>query len=235
MAEPKVEVVPSPFAVIGEGPHWDVDTQSLYYNDIYGKETSILRYDLKENRVYSAVVGKNILSFFLNCSSIQVNITSSLSILLTEGEPGVSFIIPVAGTKDQFAVGIGRRVGIVQWDGVSSNAKIVRIALEVEKGDSFKLNRLNDAKADPKGRFVGGTMKVEDDFYASTAASLYRLTKGEEVKVLKTNISLSNGLTWNEQKKKFYFIDSCQSDVKEFDYDPETGDICKKLTETATF
>lgn len=58
MAEPKVEIVPSPFAVLGEGPHWDVDTQSLYYVDIYGKEVSILRYDLKENRVYSAAIGK---------------------------------------------------------------------------------------------------------------------------------------------------------------------------------
>lgn len=80
----KVEVVPSPKSDLGEGPHWDEGTQSLYYNDIYGKEASILRYDFKENKVYSAKI---------------------------DGEPVVSFIIPVANAVDQYAVGIGRRVG----------------------------------------------------------------------------------------------------------------------------
>lgn len=152
---------------------------------------------------------------------------------LPEGESGPSFILPVEGTKDQFAVGIGRRVAVIQWDGISSSAKVLRTVIEVEKDDA--LNRFNDAKADPKGRLVGGTMKVENDFYASTDANLYRLTKGEKVQVLKTNISLSNGLTWNEQQKKFYYIDSCQHDVKEFDYDPETGDICEKSMHIANF
>jgi len=200
MAEPNVEVLPSPFSVIGEGPHWDVDTQSLYYNDIYGNQASILRYDLKQNRTYSAVV---------------------------EGEPVVSFVIPVEGTKDQFAIGIGRRVGVVQWDGVSSTVKVLRIALEVEKDASFKFNRFNDAKSDPKGRFFGGTMRLEEcgDLFGSSSGSLYSLAEGEEVKVLKTNVSVSNGLAWNEQKKKFYYIDTCQLDVKEFDYDPDTGNI----------
>lgn len=58
MAEVKVEVVPSPTSIIGEGPHWDADSQSLYYNDIYGNQASILRYDIKENKTYTAVIGK---------------------------------------------------------------------------------------------------------------------------------------------------------------------------------
>lgn len=57
MATPKVEVVPSPISIIGEGPHWDADTQSLYYNDIYGNEASILRYDFNENKTYTALIG----------------------------------------------------------------------------------------------------------------------------------------------------------------------------------
>lgn len=141
----------------------------------------------------------------------------------------VSFIIPVEGTKDQFAIGIGRRVGIIQWNGVSATAKLLRIAFEVEKDIALKFNRFNDAKADPKGRFFGGTMRLEEcgDLFDSTSGNLYRFAKGEEVQVLKKNISVSNGLAWNEQLKKFYFIDSCQLDVKEFDYDPETGKLCK--------
>lgn len=88
---------------LGEGPHWSQEHQSLYYNDIYGDKASILRYDFKENKVYSAKI---------------------------DGEPIVGFIIPV--TSNEFAVGLDRRVGIVHWDGVSSKANLVRIAFEVE-------------------------------------------------------------------------------------------------------
>lgn len=44
---------------------------------------------------------------------------------------------------------------------------------------------------------------------------------------LKNNIGVSNGLTWNEKTNKFYYIDSVDHDVKEFDYDPATGNICE--------
>lgn len=54
----KVEVLPSPTSQIGEGPHWDVDTQSLYYNDIYGRDASVHRFDYAENKTYSATIGK---------------------------------------------------------------------------------------------------------------------------------------------------------------------------------
>lgn len=98
----------------------------MYYTDIYGKEASILRYDYKENKVYSAKI---------------------------DGESVVSFIIPVANQTDQYAVGIGSRVGIVHWDGVSPQAKLGPVAFEVN--ENSKTNRFNDAKADPIGRFYG--------------------------------------------------------------------------------
>lgn len=118
----KVELVPSPKSVLGEGPHWDEAKQSLFYNDIYGKEASILRYDFNENKVYSATIDR---------------------------EPVVSFIIPHVNTLDEYAIGIGLRVGVVHWDGKSSKATLGRIAFEL---DEDKNNRINDAKADPFGR-----------------------------------------------------------------------------------
>lgn len=44
---------------------------------------------------------------------------------------------------------------------------------------------------------------------------------------MKSEIGVSNGLTWNEKTNKFYYIDSCDLDVKEFDYDPKSGNICE--------
>lgn len=207
----KVEEVPSPKSSLGEGPHWDVESQSLYYNDIIGKEFSILRHDVKENKTYGATI---------------------------DGESYVSFIIPVAGTKDQFAVGIRRRVGVVQWDGISSKAKLVRVAFEVEQSDEFKDNVFNDAKADPTGRFYGGTMnaftvtgknaKVFEDVITNRASGgLYKYASNEKVVQLLKSVGISNGLTWNEKTNKFYFNDSCELNVKEFDYDPATGHLCE--------
>lgn len=141
----------------------------------------------------------------------------------------VSFIIPVEGTTDEFAVGINRRIGVVRWDGKSPKATLLRIALEVEPEARYKTNRFNDAKADPHGRFFGGTMRLEEcgDIFDAAEGSFYRFAQDQAVAKLKTNIGVSNGLAWNEKTNKFYFIDTCASDVKEFDYDPATGNISK--------
>mgnify|MGYP003449490124 CR=1 FL=1 len=128
----KVEVVESsPRSVLGEGPHWDIERQSLYYIDIYGTSQSVSRYDYKENTTYNAKI---------------------------LGYPVVSFIIPVDKTSDQFLVGVGKKFVIIQWDGKSSEAKPVNVVGEVES-DMLE-NRFNDAKCDPSGRFYGGTMRI---------------------------------------------------------------------------
>lgn len=230
MASYKIEQLSSPFSIIGEGPHWDAESQSLYYNDIYGNEASILRYDYNEKRTYSATIGsKNIIFTGIKHSKIINNIFL-FALKLLDGEPVVSFILPVEGTCNEFAVGIGRRVGVVRWDGKSPKAKLVRIAFEVEHGNEFKSNRFNDAKADPSGRFYGGTMRLEEcgDLFDSANGSFYKYAAGEEVTKLRSDVAVSNGLAWNVDTNKFYYIDSCQLDVKEFDYDPKTGAICRK-------
>lgn len=198
----KVEKIPSPQSTLGEGPHWDNETNSLYYVDIMKKDFSIHRYDVTENKIYSANI---------------------------EGESYVSFIIPVAGATDLFAVGIGRRVGVIQWDGKSSGAKVVRIVFEVEQ-------TFNDGKADPTGRLYCGTitqsgekLEVFDDIFKNTnyTCALYKYDAKNKVVQVRDKVRLSNGLAWNEKKKKFYYVDSCDLNVKEFDYDPDTGDLCE--------
>lgn len=132
MASYKVEVVESsPISVLGEGPHWDIERQSLYYNDIYGDKQSISRYDYKENKTYNAVI---------------------------PGHPVIGFIIPVHGTKDQFLIGSGKQIVLIQWDGRGGKAKEIKVVGEVEF--NMPENRFNDAKCDPQGRFYGGTMRL---------------------------------------------------------------------------
>lgn len=52
---PKVELVVESVE-LGEGPHWDVETQSLYFVDIFGN--SIHRYEPSTKTHKKAVIGE---------------------------------------------------------------------------------------------------------------------------------------------------------------------------------
>lgn len=40
-------------------------------------------------------------------------------------------------------------------------------------------------------------------------------------------IALSNGLAWNDNLNKFYYIDSATKKIDAFDFDVKTGTICE--------
>ncbi|XP_054738925.1 regucalcin-like [Anastrepha obliqua] len=189
----KIEQLPNSYGLLGEGPHWDIETQSLYFVDI--DNAKLFRYDHQQNKTYSAIV---------------------------EGEKYASFIIPVEGESGKFAVGCARRVVVVAWDGVSPIATVARVVYEVQPGEEFSKNRINDGKADPRGRLFAGTMYAEE-LMTKRTGELYRFEKGKPIAVVKSNIGISNGLAWNEKTKKMYYIDTSDFEVKEYDYDFETG------------
>ncbi|KAJ6639871.1 Regucalcin [Pseudolycoriella hygida] len=199
--KPQVERLPSPRTTLGEIPHWSQKTLSLYYVDIHGPNSLLLRYDYQENRVYSASVS---------------------------GAPSLLFLLPIACTKDQFLVGIDRTTVVVQWDGRSPEATILRPLFEVDC-ETSNYTTFNDVKTDERGRFYGGTKFVEKGVpctsVAEPIAAFYGYESGKCVKKFFGNVILSNGLTWVRPTNKFYYIDSCTYDIKQFDYDPRTGDL----------
>ncbi|XP_058468163.1 regucalcin-like [Malaya genurostris] len=191
MTSYNVEQLPSPFSVLGEGPHWCSEQQSLYYNDIYGG--TIHRYDYIGNTTYTAKI---------------------------DGYSVISFIIPVKNETSQFIIGTERSITLIEWDGVSQKAKYIETVGEVEANLSD--NRFNDAKIDPCGRFYGGTMRLEEkgDIFEARLGSFYRYdAQRKQFVVLKENVGVSNGLCWNETLNLFYYIDSCDLDVKEYSFD----------------
>lgn len=102
---------------------------------------------------------------------------------------------------------------------------------EVEDAPSTKDNRFNDGKADPTGRLWLGTMGSEPILGKVTpnAGALYTLEPGQTIKQHLREISISNGLAWNSELKKFYYIDSPERKIFQFDYDQHSGTICKLL------
>lgn len=199
-----MEQLPSPRSLCGEGPHWDIESQSLFYIDIYGPNSTMLRYDYNLNRTFASTV---------------------------DNEPLMTFILPIKGTNDQFLIGTKNEAKVIRWDGFSTKGEVLRTAFEVEIDEFHKTNRFNDAKADPTGRFFGGTQRFDgcDGSLDLANASFYSFDREHGVRRLRENIFISNGLTWVNKTNKFYYIDSCVHDVKEFDYNVTTGDLCELL------
>ncbi|XP_018802378.1 PREDICTED: putative sugar lactone lactonase YvrE isoform X2 [Bactrocera latifrons] len=193
----QIEPLPDSYAHLGEGPHWNIETQSLYYVSL--DSGWILRYDYHEDTVYRSKV---------------------------ENLQFTSFIVPVEGQKDKFVVGSSRRVLVITWDGVSSTSKVDRVLFEVQQDEQYIVNRFNDGKADPRGRLFAGTMRYIGDAYKDRWGELYKYDNGT-VTVVKTDVGISNGLAWNEKTNKFYFIDTTDYEVKEYDYDLEAGEATK--------
>ncbi|ETN60306.1 anterior fat body protein [Anopheles darlingi] len=192
----QVEQLPAPRSRLGEGPVWDIESKSLFYVDI--QTPAVLRYDYAAKRTFSATL---------------------------EGATTISFIALVAGQPDHFVVGDDNRVSLISWNGRSEQANRVRTLVDL--GDSQRHVRFNDGKVDPTGRLYAGTMQLDTlgDPYVQKEGQLFRYENGTMV-VQKQNISISNGLTWDEphNPRRMFYIDSAALDVKAFDV-ADNGDL----------
>ncbi|XP_055545457.1 regucalcin-like [Wyeomyia smithii] len=201
MANYKVEEIPGPHVELGEGPHWDDQTQSLYYVSL--SEATIHRLDHKSNKVYSAKV---------------------------EGCTYASFIIPVKDRSNEFIVGDGTRVVLISWDGLSDRANVLSCVADL--GQEAAGHRWNDGKVDSQGRLYAGMMITEsggNPFEVNTG-KFYRFDARSRTFFQQlSDIYISNGLTWNERTKKFYYVDSGAHDIKEYDVDKNGNLVSGKI------
>ena len=82
--------------------------------------------------------------------------------------------------------------------------------------------RFNDGKCDKYGRLYVGTM----DSGGKSRGQLFRVDNKKAVNVCEENISISNGLAFDDTY--FYYIDSPSGFLWRYDYDKETGNIKNK-------
>lgn len=94
-----------------------------------------------------------------------------------------------------------------------------RTVATLAKGD-----RANEAKCDPSGRLLVGTLVAETD---AGGAVLYSLDRGETAPLL-TDVTISNGIGWSPDAATMYYIDTPREVVDVFDYDVCTGRIGRR-------
>jgi sugar lactone lactonase YvrE len=81
--------------------------------------------------------------------------------------------------------------------------------------------RLNDAKVDPAGRFVVGTLKIDES--PTTTERLVVVQPDGRLDDLDRDLSLSNGLAWSPDGSVLYSIDTVPRLLYARDYDASTG------------
>lgn len=197
-----VTQIPTPNINVGISVHWDECTESVYFVDLAAtyQNHSIYCYDYNKGRLYSAYI-------------------------VGESQPINIFPFKECGKyKDMFAIGLTNETKIIQWDKMSTVARVVStlFTLELDPSSSMSIGR-----GDPKGHLYQGTFSSQ--FCAAPAnSSLYMYTKEKGVQRLFGNTVTTTGLAFNLPAGKAYHLDSCQYQIVEFDEDKKTGDICKR-------
>ena len=86
--------------------------------------------------------------------------------------------------------------------------------------------RANDGKADPVGRFVGGTMGFPEP--VPGAGTLWSYADGTAQPLLR-GVTVSNGLAWwtdpATARTTMYYVDSPTYEVRAYEYDLATGSV----------
>lgn len=197
-ANAKVEQLPVPCMLLGEGPHWLEDLQAILYVDVFSK--ALRRH-------------------FVDTGRHQV-------LTLDDGGAAevVSAVLPIASEPDLYLVALGKNLSVVRWstsdpDQHTATTKVIQTTTD----DHF-----NDAKCDPQGRLWAGTMGPLDEqgeLAEFNKSSLFKLDHDLVFTDWVKKVSISNGLAWSHSKKIFYYIDSPAKAVYVFDYDDEAGAI----------
>lgn len=82
-----------------------------------------------------------------------------------------------------------------------------------------KVERFNDGKCDPQGRFWAGTVREPRD---PPLAALYCFDRGELTKRA-NGIAVSNGLAWSPDGRTMYWSDTQTHRIFAFDFDGSSG------------
>jgi sugar lactone lactonase YvrE len=82
--------------------------------------------------------------------------------------------------------------------------------------------RGNDAAVDPSGRLWAGTMRYDT---ATGGGFLARIEPSGKAAVVLPEVTISNGLGWNPDETRMYYVDTPTDRIDVFDYDAATGEV----------
>ena len=123
----------------------------------------------------------------------------------------------LAPTKNGHLI-IGKHASFVDLDPATSQQTLLAALNEPAT------TRLNDGKCDPAGRFLAGSMDLNE---SDPIGSFYSYD-GKSTRTLFKDVTISNGMAWSPDYKTFYYIDTPTCEVRAYDYDLKTGEISNR-------
>jgi sugar lactone lactonase YvrE len=122
-------------------------------------------------------------------------------------------VAPLAGTDEAWIAACGTGIAMLRASG-----RLEWLA-KPEDGNPVR-TRMNDACADPKGRFWAGSMAFD---FTPDAGSLYRVDRDGTVTKVLDSITISNGPAFDASGTTMYFTDTARGRIDRFQVDPESG------------
>ena len=86
-------------------------------------------------------------------------------------------------------------------------------------------DRMNDAKADAKGRWWAGSNAID---FTAGIGKVHRLNLDRSVTTVIEGLTLPNGLGWSPDNKYFYLIDTFARALYKYDFNLDIGEISNK-------
>jgi len=86
--------------------------------------------------------------------------------------------------------------------------------------------RFNDGRVDRQGRFWAGTMVEAAG--GPKAGTLHSIGSDGGIRTHADGISISNGICWSPDSRRFYFADSPTRTIYVYDFDPNSGSISNR-------
>ena len=127
-------------------------------------------------------------------------------------------VAPLAGTDDAWIAACGTGIALLRVGGR------LEWLDKPEDGNPVR-TRMNDACADPTGRFWAGSMAVD---FTPDAGSLYRVDRDGTVTRVLDGVTISNGPAFDAAGTTMYFTDTARGRIDRFHVDPESGALSER-------
>jgi sugar lactone lactonase YvrE len=122
-------------------------------------------------------------------------------------------VAPLAGREGEWIAACGTGIALIKVGG-----KLEWLD-RPEDGKPVQM-RMNDACADPSGRFWAGSMACD---FTPDAGSLYRVDGDGTVTKVVDDVTISNGPAFDRTGTTMYFADTARGRIDRFRIDPATG------------
>ena len=116
--------------------------------------------------------------------------------------------------------------GVYKFDTLTGHYELLS---DIER--EIKNNRLNDGKVDSHGRLWFGSMSMtanQENREFEVAGNFYSMTQYGRIRKWFGDVGISNGVVWNSDETRMYYIDTTAEAMFAFDFDAEKGEISNR-------